>query len=78
LASTGIEVSGLGYAVGGVEILKCVDAGMPALIPLLLHPTPPAPHVAPRALNDATQTTALLKTYLSQYAEHHTGQNLTS
>jgi ABC-type methionine transport system ATPase subunit len=29
LASTGIEVSGLGYAVGGVEILKCVDAGMP-------------------------------------------------
>src|SRR5215213_8664979 len=29
LVSTGIEVSGLGYAVGGVEILKCVDAGMP-------------------------------------------------
>jgi len=28
-ASTRIEVSGLGYAVGGVEILKCVDAGMP-------------------------------------------------
>jgi ABC-type methionine transport system ATPase subunit len=29
LASLKMEVSGLGYAVGGVEILKGVDAGMP-------------------------------------------------
>jgi ABC-type multidrug transport system ATPase subunit len=29
LISTGIEVSGLGYAVGGVEILKGVDARIP-------------------------------------------------
>ena len=29
MASTRIEVSGLGYAVGGVEILKSVDAAMP-------------------------------------------------
>src|SRR5215211_4074709 len=29
MASTGIEVSGLGYAVGGVEILKGVDARIP-------------------------------------------------
>src|SRR5687767_5769700 len=29
VASTKIEVSGLGYAVGGVEILKSVDAAMP-------------------------------------------------
>jgi len=29
MASTRIEVSGLGYAVGGVKILKSVDAAMP-------------------------------------------------
>jgi ABC-type multidrug transport system ATPase subunit len=29
LASAGIEISGLGYAVGGTEILKGVDARMP-------------------------------------------------
>src|SRR5215210_826866 len=29
MASTRIEVSGLGYAVGGVKILKGVDAAMP-------------------------------------------------
>jgi ABC-type methionine transport system ATPase subunit len=29
LASLKIEVSGLGYSVGGVEILKGIDAGMP-------------------------------------------------
>ena len=29
MASLKIEVSGLGYSVGGVEILKGIDAGMP-------------------------------------------------
>ena len=29
MASTRIEVSGLGYAVGGVELLKDVDARIP-------------------------------------------------
>jgi hypothetical protein len=52
LISTGIEVSGLGYAVGGVEILRGVDARIPeGDITAVVGPSGAGKSSLPRAIN---------------------------
>ena len=51
MASTRIEVSGLGYAVGGVEILKSVDAAMDAQNTAVVGPSGAGKSTLLRSIN---------------------------